>query len=304
MAIKRFKEAATMERRLRFGLPKGSLQEATLRLMKAAGWEVHIEGRSHFPRVNDPEIQAILLRAQEIPRYVAEGVLDAGITGYDQIVENGVEGQVVEVADFVYSKQGLGKVRLVIAVHNDSPYQRVEDLQGKRIATELPNTVRRFLEARGVQAQVEFSWGSTEAKVPELVDAIADVTETGATLRANNLRIIETVLESTTRLIANPKAWADEWKRRKIRHMALLLQGALMAQQKVGLKLNVAKKDLGRVLRELPAMKAPTISPLADEEWVAIEVIVDEMQVRDLIPRLKESGARDIIEYPLNKVVP
>jgi ATP phosphoribosyltransferase len=304
MAIKRFKEAATMERRLRFGLPKGSLQEATLRLMKAAGWEVHIEGRSHFPRINDPEIQAILLRAQEIPRYVAEGVLDAGITGYDQIVENGVEGQVVEVADFVYSKQGLGKVRLVIAVHNDSPYQRVEDLQGKRIATELPNTVRRFLEARGVQAQVEFSWGSTEAKVPELVDAIADVTETGATLRANNLRIIETVLESTTRLIANPKAWADEWKQRKIRHMALLLQGALMAQQKVGLKLNVAKKDLGRVLRELPAMKAPTISPLADEEWVAIEVIVDEMQVRDLIPRLKESGARDIIEYPLNKVVP
>jgi ATP phosphoribosyltransferase len=304
MAIKRFKEATTMERRLRFGLPKGSLQEATLRLMKAAGWEVHIEGRSHFPRINDPEIQAILLRAQEIPRYVAEGVLDAGITGYDQIVENDVERQVVEVADFVYSKQGLGKVRLVIAVHNDSSYQRVEDLQGKRIATELPNTVRRFLEARGVQAQVEFSWGSTEAKVPELVDAIADVTETGATLRANNLRIIETVLESTTRLIANPKAWVDEWKQRKIRHMALLLQGALMAQQKVGLKMNVAKKDLGRVLRELPAMKAPTVSPLADEEWVAIEVIVDEMQVRDLIPRLKESGARDIIEYPLNKVVP
>lgn len=293
-----------MERRLRFGIPKGSLQDATLRLMKAAGWEVHIEGRSHFPRVNDPDIQAILLRAQEIPRYVMEGVLDAGITGYDQIVENDGEGKVVQVADFVYSKQGLGAVKLVIAVHNDSPYQRVEDLEGKRIATELPNTVRKFLASRGVDAHVEFSWGSTEAKVPELVDAIADVTETGATLRANNLRIIETILESTTCLIANPKAWADEWKQRKIRHMALLLQGALLAQQKVGLKLNVAQADLSKVLQLLPAMKAPTVSPLADSGWVAIEVVVDELQVRDLIPQLKEAGARDIIEYPLNKVVP
>ncbi len=293
-----------MANRLRLGIPKGSLQEATLRLMRMAGWEVQIEGRSHFPRINDPEIQAILLRAQEIPRYVAEGVLDAGITGYDQIVENGVEDQVVEVAEFIYSKQGLGKVRLVIAVHNDSPYQRVEDLEGKRIATELPNTVKKFLQQRGVNARVEFSWGATEAKVPELVDAIADVTETGATLRANNLRIIETILESTTRLIANPKAWQDDWKQRKIRHLALLLQGALMAQQKVGLKLNVARADLPKVLAVLPAMKAPTISPLADEDWVAIEVIVDELQVRDLIPQLKEAGARDIIEYPLNKVVP
>jgi len=293
-----------MANRLRLGIPKGSLQEATLRLMKMAGWEVQIEGRSHFPRINDLEIQAILLRAQEIPRYVAEGVLDAGITGYDQIVENGVEDQVVEVAEFVYSKQGLGKVRLVIAVHNDSPYQRVEDLEGKRIATELPNTVKKFLQQRGVNARVEFSWGATEAKVPELVDAIADVTETGATLRANNLRIIETILESTTRLIANPKAWQDEWKQRKICHLALLLQGALMAQQKVGLKLNVARVDLPKVLKVLPAMKAPTISPLADEDWVAIEVIVDELQVRELIPQLKEAGARDIIEYPLNKVVP
>ncbi|MEZ8220932.1 ATP phosphoribosyltransferase [Candidatus Fervidibacteria bacterium JGI MDM2 JNZ-1-D12] len=293
-----------MERQLRLGIPKGSLQEATLRLMRMAGWEVHIEGRSHFPRINDPEIQAILLRAQEIPRYVAEGVLDAGITGYDQIVENGVEDQVIQVAEFVYSKQGLGKVRLVIAVHNDSPYQRVEDLEGKRIATELPNTVRKFLQQRGVNARVEFSWGATEAKVPELVDAIADVTETGATLRANNLRIIETILESTTRLIANPQSWQDEWKQRKIRHMALLLQGALMAQQKVGLKLNVSRADLPKVLSVLPAMKAPTISPLADEDWVAIEVIVDELQVRELIPQLKEAGARDIIEYPLNKVVP
>ncbi|MGQ9464043.1 MAG: ATP phosphoribosyltransferase [Candidatus Fervidibacter sp.] len=293
-----------MENKLRLGIPKGSLQEATLRLMKMAGWEVQIEGRSHFPRINDPEIQAILLRAQEIPKYTAEGVLDAGITGYDQIVENGVEGKVVEVAEFIYSKQGLGKVKLVIAVHNDSPYRKVEDLEGKRIATELPNTVRKFLQQRGVNAKVEFSWGATEAKVPELVDAIADVTETGATLRANNLRIIETILESTTRLIANPNAWANEWKQRKIKHIVLLLQGALMAQQKVGLKLNVSRSDLSKVLEVLPAMKAPTISPLADQDWVAIEVIVDELQVRDLIPKLKEAGARDIIEYPLNKVVP
>ncbi|MER3500450.1 MAG: ATP phosphoribosyltransferase [Candidatus Fervidibacterota bacterium] len=293
-----------MTQRLRLGIPKGSLQEATLRLMRMAGWEVHLEGRSHFPRINDPEIQAILLRAQEIPRYVAEGVLDAGITGYDQIVENGVEDQVVQVAEFVYSKQGLGKVRLVIAVHSDSPYQRVEDLEGKRIATELPNIVQKFLQSRGVNAKVEFSWGATEAKVPELVDAIADVTETGTTLKANNLRIIETILESTTRLIANPKAWADPWKQRKIRHMALLLQGALMAQQKVGLKLNVKRADLPKVLQVLPAMKSPTISPLADENWVAMEVIVDELQVRELIPQLKEAGACDIIEYPLNKVVP
>ncbi len=293
-----------MTQKLRLGIPKGSLQEATLRLLKMAGWEVHLEGRSHFPRINDPEIQAILLRAQEIPRYVAEGVLDAGITGYDQIVENDVEDKVVQVEEFVYSKQGLGKVRLVLAVHNDSPYQQVADLEGKRIATELPNTVRKFLQARGVNAKVEFSWGATEAKVPELVDAIADITETGSTLRANNLRIIETILESSTRLIANPQAWQDPWKQRKIRHMALLLQGALRAQQKVGLKLNVARSDLPKVLQVLPAMKAPTISPLSDEEWVAIEVIVDEMQVRDLIPKLKEAGARDIIEYPLNKVVP
>ncbi|MCS7192811.1 MAG: ATP phosphoribosyltransferase [Armatimonadetes bacterium] len=293
-----------MEQRLRLGIPKGSLQEATLRLMKMAGWEVHVEGRSHFPRINDPEIQAILLRAQEIPRYVAEGVLDAGITGYDQIVENEVEDQVVQVAEFVYSKQGLGKVRLVIAVHNDSPYQRAEDLEGKRIATELPNTVKKFFQQRGIKTRVEFSWGATEAKVPELVDAIADVTETGASLRANNLRIIETILESTTRLIANPQSWQDQWKQRKIRHMALLLQGALTAQQKVGLKLNVSRKDLPKVLSALPAMKAPTISPLADEDWVAIEVVVDELKVRELIPQLKEAGAQDIIEYPLNKVVP
>jgi len=287
---------------LRLGLPKGSLQEATLQLLKMAGWNVHIQPRSHFPVVDDPEIKAVLLRAQEIPRYVHEGVLDGGITGYDQIVEN--EADVVEVADLIYSKQGLGKVRLVIAVHKDSPYQTVEDLNGKRIATELPNIVRKFLQARGVNAHVEYSWGSTEAKVPELVDAIADLTETGATLLANNLRIIETILESNAKLIASKQAWADEWKRNKLIQIAVMLQGALLAQQKVGIKLNVNSENLNRVLSILPAMRQPTISRLAEEGWYAVEAIVDEHLVRNLIPRLKQAGACDIVEYPLNKVVP
>jgi ATP phosphoribosyltransferase len=287
---------------LKLGLPKGSLQEATLQLFKMAGWNVHIQPRSHFPIVDDPEIKAVLLRAQEIPRYVHEGVLDGGITGYDQIVEN--EADVVEVADLIYSKQGLGKVRLVIAVHKDSPYQTVEDLNGKRIATELPNIVRKFLQARGVNAHVEYSWGSTEAKVPELVDAIADLTETGATLLANNLRIIETILESNAKLIASKQAWADEWKRNKLTQIAVMLQGALLAQQKVGIKLNVHSDNLSKVLSILPAMRHPTISRLAEEGWYAVEAIVDEHLVRDLIPRLKQAGACDIVEYPLNKVVP
>ncbi|MCS7223163.1 MAG: ATP phosphoribosyltransferase [Armatimonadetes bacterium] len=293
-----------MALQLRFGIPKGSLQESTLRLFRLAGWEIQVEGRSHFPRVNDPDLQPILLRAQEIPRYVAEGVLDAGLTGWDQVLENEAQDRVVLVSELVYSKQGLGQVRLVIAVHEQSPIQNVKDLNGKRIATELPNVVKKFLRERGVEATVEFSWGSTEAKVPDLVDAIADVTETGATLRAANLRIVETILESTTRLIANPVAWANEAKRQKIQDIALLLEGALRAQQKVGLKLNVQRKDLEKVLSVLPAMKAPTISPLADEDWVAIEVIVDEVSVRSLIPLLKGAGAQDIIEYPLNKVIP
>lgn len=287
---------------LKFGLPKGSLQDATLQLFKMAGWNVHIQPRSHFPTIDDPEIKAILLRAQEIPRYVHEGILDGGITGYDQIVEN--EADVVEVADLIYSKQGLGKVRLVIAVHGDSPYQRVEDLEGKRIATELPNTVRKFLQARGVNAHVEYSWGSTEAKVPELVDAIADLTETGATLRANNLRIIETILESSAKLIASKLAWSDDWKRSKLEQIALMLRGALLAQQKVGIKMNVAEENLKKVIAILPAMRQPTISPLAEQGWYAIEAVVDENIVRDLIPQLKAAGACDIIEYPLNKVIP
>lgn len=288
--------------RLRFGVPKGSLQEATARLLRLAGWTVNFKGRSLLPDVDDPEIEAILLRAQEIPRYVNQGALDAGITGYDQILEN--DADVIDVCDLFYSKQSMGAVRLVLAVHADSSFQKVQDLAGKRIATELPNTVRRFLSEHGVEAEVEYSWGSTEAKVPDLADAVADLTETGAGLRAHNLRVIATVLESNSKLIANKDAWVEEWKRRKIRQMALLLEGALRAEQRVLLKLNVSRTDLAKMLDLLPAMKEPTISNLTDNEWVAVETVVDEQSVRDLIPLLKEGGARDIIELPLNKVVP
>lgn len=288
--------------RLRFGVPKGSLQEATARLLRLAGWNVNSKGRSLLPDVDDPEIEAILLRAQEIPRYVSQGALDAGITGYDQILEN--DADVIDVCDLFYSKQSMGAVRLVLAVHADSSFQKVQDLAGKRIATELPNTVRRFLSEHGVEAEVEYSWGSTEAKVPDFADAVADLTETGAGLRAHNLRVIATVLESNSKLIANKDAWVEEWKCRKIRQMALLLEGALRAEQHVLLKLNVSRINLAKMLDLLPAMKEPTISNLTDNEWVAVETVVDEQSVRDLIPLLKEGGARDIIELPLNKVVP
>lgn len=288
--------------RLRFGVPKGSLQEATARLLRLAGWNVNSKGRSLLPDVDDPEIEAILLRAQEIPRYVSQGALDAGITGYDQILEN--DADVIDVCDLFYSKQSMGAVRLVLAVHADSSFQKVQDLAGKRIATELPNTVRRFLSEHGVEAEVEYSWGSTEAKVPDFADAVADLTETGAGLRAHNLRVIATVLESNSKLIANKDAWVEEWKCRKIRQMALLLEGALRAEQRVLLKLNVSRINLAKMLDLLPAMKEPTISNLTDSEWVAVETVVDEQSVRDLIPLLKEGGAQDIIELPLNKVVP
>ena len=288
--------------RLRFGVPKGSLQEATARLLRLAGWTVNSKGRSLLPDVDDPEIEAILLRAQEIPRYVNQGALDAGITGYDQILEN--DADVIDVCDLFYSKQGMGAVRLVLAVHADSSFQKVQDLAGKRIATELPNTVRRFLSEHGVEAEVEYSWGSTEAKVPDLADAVADLTETGAGLRAHNLRVIATVLESNSKLIANKEAWVEEWKCRKIRQMALLLEGVLRAEQRVLLKLNVSRTNLAKMLDLLPAMKEPTISNLTDNEWFAVETVVDEQSVRDLIPLLKDGGARDIIELPLNKVVP
>jgi len=288
--------------KLRIGLPMGSLQDATLTMMKKAGWNVSVERRSYFPKIDDAELNGVMIRAQEIPRYVNDGVLDAGLTGLDWITE--CRAQVVEVADLVYAKQGLNPVRLVLAVPNDSDIQSVQDLQGKRIATELVNVTNDFLARNGVTAQVEYSWGATEAKAPELVDAIVDLTETGSSLRANNLRVLEVILRSTTKLIANKESWKDDWKRRKLENMATLLTGALLAEEKVGLKMNVARGQLDAVLAQLPAMKNPTISGLADSEWVAVETIIDEKVVREIIPALREAGATGIIEYPLNKVIP
>jgi ATP phosphoribosyltransferase len=287
--------------KIKLALPKGSLQESTFEMMAHAGWRIKLGSRSYVPSVDDPEIDARLIRAQEISRYVELGFLDAGLTGHDWIVENGSD--VVEVANLVYAKQGLRPVRWVIAVPNDSKFQSVKDLHGKRIATEGVNLTRRFLEKHGVKAEVEFSWGATEVKAPELVDAICELTETGSSLRANNLRIIETVLESTTRLIMNKKAFEDPWKRRKVETIAMLLQGALAAEEKVGLKMNVPEAKLEAVVKALPALRNPTVSHLHVKGWVAIEVIVDERIVREIVPALKAAGAEGIIEYPLNKVI-
>ncbi len=284
------------------GLPKGSLQEATFGMMKKAGFKVSVGSRSYVPRVDDPEIEARLIRAQEISRYVEHGMLDVGITGHDWILENGSD--VVEVADLVYAKQGLKPVRWVLAVPNDSPIQSVKDLQGKRIATEAVGLTRRYLSEHGVEADVEFSWGATEVKAPELVDAIVEITETGSSLRANNLRIVETLLTSTSKLIANRDAWADEWKRTKIEQIALLLKGALLAETKVLIKMNVRKDGLDAVLEKLPALHAPTVNSLSATDWYSIESVVDETIVREIIPQLKCAGAEGIIEIPLNKVVP
>lgn len=288
--------------KLRLGLPKGSLQEATVQLFRHAGYNISLSSRSYYPHVDDPELDIVLMRAQEIPRYVHEGVLDAGLSGLDWITEN--EADVVEVANLVYAKQSTQPVRLVIAVANDSPIMAVADLQNKRIATELVRTTRKFLANQGVQAVIEFSYGATEAKVPELVDAIVDLTETGSSLKAHNLRILATILESTTRLHANKQAWNDPWKQEKLKDIAVLLQGALRAEKKVGLKMNVPTKNLNNVLSIIPAMKHPTISSLYNSDWVAIEVVLDENKVRELIPALKKAGAQDIIEYCLNKVIP
>ncbi len=288
--------------KLRLGLPKGSLQEATFALFKRAGFNLTVNGRSYYPTIDDPELEAVLMRAQEIPRYVSEGVLDAGLSGLDWILEN--EADVVEVAELVYSKHSLRPVRLVLAVARDSEIKEVADLEGKRIATELVRVTRKFLAERGVRATVEFSYGATEVKVPDLVDAIADLTETGSSLRDNNLREIATILESTPRLHANRRSWADPWKREKLQNLAVLLLGALRADRKVGLKMNVPGDRLQHVLEILPAMKHPTVSQLVDSDWVAVEVILDEKKVRDLVPALKRVGAQDIIEYPLNKVIP
>lgn len=286
---------------LRLGVPKGSLQESTIRLFALAGYNISVASRSYMPRIDDPEIECLMFRAQEMARYIARGLLDVGLTGEDWIQEN--EADVLRVESLVYSKRTAQAYRWVVAVPEDSPIKTVRDLEGKRIATELVHATQRYLERHGVSAEVEYSWGATEIKAPLLVDAIVEGTETGSSLRANNLRIVDTVVESTTQLIANHEAWADPWKRAKIEVLALLLKGALEAESKVGLKMNVPKELLDEVSSHLPSLHTPTISSQTDPDWVALEVIVDRDIVRDLIPNLKRSGAEGIIEYPLNKVV-
>ena len=287
--------------KLKLGIPKGSLENATVDLFRRAGFNITTSSRSYFPAIDDPEIECMLIRAQEMARYVEDGVLDAGLTGRDWVEET--EAKVETVADLIYAKQSFGKVRWVLAVPDGSPFHSVKDLQGKVIATELVQATRRYLERNGVTAKVEFSWGATEVKPPELADAIVEVTETGSSLRANKLRIIETVIESNTQLIANVDSWKDEWKRRKLEDMRMLLEGAINALGKVGLMLNVQKSELAAVLAVLPALKKPTISSLSDSDWFAVNTILDESTVRTIIPRLKEAGAQGIVEYPLNKIV-
>ena len=287
--------------KLKLGIPKGSLENATVDLFRRAGFQIVTSSRSYFPGIDDPEIECMLIRAQEMARYVEDGILDAGLTGLDWVEEVGAD--VHAVADLVYAKQSFGKVRWVLAVPESSPFQSVKDLQGKVIATELVSTTQRYLAANGVTAKVEFSWGATEVKPPVLADAIVEVTETGSSLRANNLRIVETVLESNTQLIANIDAWGVSWKHRKLCDIKMLLEGAIAAMGKVGLMLNVEKRHLDAVLEVLPALKKPTISPLSDGDWLALNTILDESTVRTIIPRLKEAGAQGIVEYPLNKIV-
>jgi ATP phosphoribosyltransferase len=292
----------TDTRHIVLGLPKGSLQEATFTMFRKAGYAITANARSYVPTVDDPEIQARLIRAQEISRYVESGMLDVGLTGHDWIVEN--NSDVVEVANLVYAKQGLRPVRWVLAVPEASSIQSVKDLQGKRIATEAVGLTRKYLERNGVEAEVEFSWGATEVKAPELVDAIVEITETGSSLRANNLRIVDTVLESTTRVIANRTTWQNTWKRTKIEEIVLLLKGALAAETKVLLKLNVSQDSLDGVLRQLPSLHAPTVNQLSEAGWLSIETVLEGHVVREIIPRLKAAGAEGIIELSLNKVVP
>jgi ATP phosphoribosyltransferase len=286
---------------LRFGLPKGSLQEATIEKMAKAGFNIHVSSRSYVPYVDDEELEIRLIRAQEISRYVEHGYLDCGITGHDWVVENG--SKVHEVGEFLFSKATRQPARWVLAVPERSPIKSAKDLNGKRIATEVVNLTKKYLRKHGVKAEVEFSWGATEIKAHELVDAIVELTETGSSLRANNLRIVDTLLTSTPRLIANHAAWKNKWKRQKIETMALLLKGALEAETKVGLKMNIAETNLAKLLQTLPALRNPTVSRLSQSDWVAVETIIDEHIVRELMPRLKAAGAEGIIEYPLNKVV-
>lgn len=287
--------------KLKLGIPKGSLQEASILLFRRAGFEITVNPRSYFPHIDDDEIECMLIRAQEMARYVEDNVLDAGLTGRDWVLEN--EAKVVEVADLVYAKQTLGKVRWVLAVPENSPIHRAKDLEGKTIATELVQVTRRYLEQNGVKAKVEFSWGATEVKPPVLADAIVEVTETGSSLRANGLRIVETVIESNPKFIASPEAWADPEKRRKMETLVMLLKSAIDAAGKVGLMMNVRRADLERVLSVLPALKMPTISDLSESEWVAVNTVIEEKTVREIIPRLKAANAQGIVEYPLNKIV-
>ncbi len=288
--------------KLKLGLPAGSLQETTQELFKKAGYHISIGERSYFPDIDDEEIECVLMRAQEIPKYVEAGVFDVGLTGKDWICETGADVQ--EIAELTYAKKGLRPVRLVLAVHQDSSINRVEDLQGKRVATELVETTRRYLEERGITASVTFSWGATEVKPPRLADAIAELTETGRSLQANHLRIIGTILVSTPRIIMNKDSWSDPWKKKKVERMITLLEGALLAEQRVGLKMNTHIDRLPDIIKLLPAMRKPTVSNLCEENWVAVDTIIDERLVRDLICRLKEAGAEGIIEYPLNKIIP
>ena len=290
-----------LKKQLRFGLPKGSLQEATIEKLAKAGWNVQVSSRSYIPYVDDPELEIRLIRAQEMSVYVERGYLDCGITGKDWIVEN--NSRVHEVGEFLFSKSTRAPARWVLAVPEDSKIKSVKDLQGKRIATEVVGMTQRWLKKNGVKAHVEFSWGATEMKAHELVDAIVEVTETGASLRANKLRIVEELMASTPRLVANNAAWKNAWKRRKIETLAMMLRGALEAETKVGLKLNIAETNLRALLAKLPALRNPTISQLSQAGWVAVETIIDEPSVRQIIPELKAAGAEGIIEYPLNKVV-
>ena len=287
--------------KLKLGIPKGSLENATVELFRRAGFNITVSSRSYFPAIDDPDMECMLIRAQEMARYVEDGILDAGLTGLDWVEEVGADVQVV--ADLVYAKQSFGKVRWVLAVPEAGPFQSVQDLEGKIIATELVNATKKYLAKNGVTAKVEFSWGATEVKPPVLADAIVEVTETGSSLRANKLKILETVLESNTQLIANKDAWKDAWKRQKLEDLKLLLDGAIGAMGKVGLMLNVHKSNLEKVLAVLPALKRPTVSSLSEGDWAAVNTILDESTVRTIIPRLKQAGAEGIVEYPLNKIV-
>ena len=287
--------------KLRFGIPKGSLQEATIDMMKKAGYKVYVSSRSYYPTADDDELSVRLIRPQDMSRYIEKEIIDVGLTGQDWVEEAGSDVRCIE--KLVYAKQQLTKVRWVFAVPESSPIKSVEDLQGKRIATELVNVTKKYLKEKGIQAEVEFSHGATEAKAPDLVDAIVELTETGSSLRANKLRIIDTVIESSTVFIANHKSWEDPWKRQKIENLAILFQGAVIARDKVGLKMNISNEGLNILLEKLPALRKPTISPLTEDAGYAVETILDESVVRHIIPELKRVGAEGIIEYPLNKVV-